>query len=141
MNSIPSLRPSDASLAHALARLGLGISIATHGLSRIGDIRGFAASLEKMFAATWLPTFAVRATAWANPPLELGLGLLLMLGLFLRPTLVVGMLLLCQLTFGSTLTQHWDVASEQMIYLAFYAVLLATAGVDRYSLDAWLRRR
>jgi thiosulfate dehydrogenase [quinone] large subunit len=141
MNSIPSLRSSDASLAHALARLGLGISIATHGLSRIGDIRGFSASLEKMFAATWLPAFTVRATACAIPPLELGLGLLLMLGLFLRPALVVGLLLLCQLTFGSTLTQQWEVASEQMIYIAFYAVLLATAGFDRYSLDAWLRHR
>jgi hypothetical protein len=28
-----------------------------------------------------------------------------------------------------------------MIYIAFYALLLATAGFDRYSLDAWLRGR
>jgi thiosulfate dehydrogenase (quinone) large subunit len=134
------LTSSDLSLAHALARLGLGINIATHGLARIGDISGFAASMEKMFAASWLPSVAVRAMAYCIPPFELTIGILLILGLFLRPVLVVGILFLYLLTFGSTLIQQWDVAGLQLIYIALYSVLLGTAGFDRFSVEAWRAR-
>ena len=134
------LIPTDLSLAHALARLGLGINIATHGLARIGDISGFAASTEKMFAASWLPSVAVKAMGYCIPPSELTIGILLILGLFLRPVLVVGILLLYLLTFGSTLIQQWEVAGLQLIYIGLYSVLLATAGFDRFSVEAWRAR-
>jgi len=134
------VRASDLGLAHGLARLALGLNILAHGLSRIGDIPGFAAAIEKMFAATWLPAAAVAVTAYAIPPVELTVGALLVLGLFLRPALVIGTLLLCQLTFGSALTQQWDIAGIQLVYVAIYTVLLATAGFDRYSIDRLVRR-
>ena len=134
------LIPTDLSLAHALARLGLGINIAAHGLARIGDISGFAASMEKMFAASWLPSFAVKAMGYCIPPSELTIGILLILGLFLRPVLVIGTLLLYLLTFGSTLIQQWEVAGLQLIYIGLYSVLLATAGFDRFSVEAWRAR-
>jgi thiosulfate dehydrogenase (quinone) large subunit len=134
------LIPIDLSLAHALARLGLGINIATHGLARIGDISGFAASTEKMFAASWLPTVSVRVMGYCIPPSELTIGMLLILGLFLRPALIVGILLLYLLTFGSSLIQQWEVAGLQLIYIGLYSVLLATAGFDRFSVDAWRAR-
>jgi thiosulfate dehydrogenase [quinone] large subunit len=131
---------SDLGLAHGLARLALGLNILAHGLSRIGDIPGFAATIEKMFAATWIPVAAVTVTAYSIPPIELTVGVLLVSGLFLRPVLVVGTLLLCQLTFGSALTQQWDIAGIQLVYVAIYTVLLATAAFDRYSIDRLLRR-
>ena len=74
----------------ALARLALGLNILAHGLSRIGNIPDFAASTEKMFAATWLPSAAVTVTAYAIPPVELAVGTLLVFGLFLRPALIIG---------------------------------------------------
>jgi hypothetical protein len=45
------------------------------------------------------------------------------------------------LTFGATQIQNWTVASEQMIYVAFFVVLLATANWDRYSLDSASHRK
>jgi thiosulfate dehydrogenase (quinone) large subunit len=133
-------KSADIEIAHALARLALGLSILAHGLARIGNIPDFAASIEKMFAATWLPSAAVTATAYAIPPVELAVGTLLVFGLFLRPALVIGTLLLCQLIFGSALTQQWDVAGIQLVYVAVYTALLATAGFDRYSADQLLRK-
>jgi thiosulfate dehydrogenase [quinone] large subunit len=132
--------PSDIEMAHGLARLALGLNILAHGLSRIGDIPGFAAGIEKMFATTWLPPAAVTVTAYVTPPVELTVGALLVLGLFLRPALVVGTLQLCVLTFGSALTQQWDSAGIQLVYVAIYTVLLATAGFDRYSMDQLWRK-
>jgi uncharacterized membrane protein YphA (DoxX/SURF4 family) len=83
----------------------------------------------------WISSPGATATAYAIPPIELTVGALLVAGLFLRPALVVGTLLLCQLTFGSALTQQWDIAGIQLVYVAIYTVLLATAGFDRYSID------
>jgi thiosulfate dehydrogenase [quinone] large subunit len=130
----------DMEIAHGLARLALGLNILGHGLSRIGNIPGFAVGLEKMFAATQLPSFAVTVTAYTIPPVELIVGALLVLGFLLRPALIVGALLLCQLTFGAALTQQWDIAGIQLIYVGIYGALLATAGFDRYSTDQLLRR-
>jgi thiosulfate dehydrogenase (quinone) large subunit len=93
-----------------------------------------------MFAATWLPSAAVTVTAYAIPPVELTVGTLLVFGVFLRPALIIGTLLLCQLIFGSALTQQWDVAGIQLVYVAVYTALLATAGFDRYSADQLLRK-
>jgi len=39
------------------------------------------------------------------------------------------------LIFGSALIQQWEIASVQMIYVAFYSGLLATVRYDRFSLD------
>jgi thiosulfate dehydrogenase (quinone) large subunit len=141
MDSPLQFRASDVGLAHGLARLALGLNIFAHGLSRIGDIPDFAAAIEKMFAATWIPAAAVTVTAYSIPPIELTVGALLVLGLFLRPALVIGTLLLCQLTFGSALTQQWDIAGIQLVYVAIYTVLLASAGFDHYSIDRLVRRQ
>jgi thiosulfate dehydrogenase [quinone] large subunit len=130
----------DLGIAHGLARLALGLNILGHGLSRIGNIPEFAVSVEKMFAATRLPSFAVTLTAYTIPPIELIVGALLVLGLLLRPALIIGSLLLCQLTFGAALAQQWDIAGIQLVYVGIYGALLATAGFDRYSTDQLLRR-
>ena len=58
MKTTSQAKSSDIEIAHALARLALGLNILAHGLARIGNIPGFAASIEKMFAATWLPSAA-----------------------------------------------------------------------------------
>jgi thiosulfate dehydrogenase (quinone) large subunit len=133
------LRSRDLALAHGLARIGLGIDIAVHGLVRLGDIPGFASETVKMFAHTFLPSKAVLAAAYFIPPAESLIGILLIAGLFLRPTLIAGLLLMFQLMFGIALLQQWAVAGLQLFYVAFYAVLLASAGWDCYSVDGWRR--
>jgi thiosulfate dehydrogenase [quinone] large subunit len=137
MTSKQYLRDHDSALAHGFARVGLGINIATHGLTRLGDIPAFASETVKTFAHTLLPSQAVLATSYLIPPAELIIGVLLIAGLFLRPVLIVGLLLMFQLMFGMTLLQQWFVSGLQLFYVAFYAVLLATAGWDYYSVDCW----
>jgi thiosulfate dehydrogenase (quinone) large subunit len=137
----PTLLPNDLSLAHALARLALGINLLGHGITRIGNIPGFAAAMQKMFEKTWLPAPIITLVGNIIPPLELIFGIVLIAGWYLRPALIGGTLFMCLLTFGATQIQNWTVASEQMIYVAFFVVLLATANWDRYSLDSASHRK
>jgi thiosulfate dehydrogenase (quinone) large subunit len=137
----PTLSPNDLSLAHALARHALGINLLGHGITRIGNIPGFAATMQKMFERTWLPGPLVTLVGDIIPPLELIFGIVLTAGWYLRPALIGGILFMSLLTFGATQIQNWTVASEQMIYVAFFAALLATANWDRYSLDSARHRK
>lgn len=81
---------NDCAWAHALARFGLGINIALHGLTRLPDLRGFASGLQDQFAKSVLPASLVFAGGYGIVIAEAVTGILLVLGLFLRPTLVAG---------------------------------------------------
>ncbi|MBK1884080.1 DoxX family membrane protein [Luteolibacter pohnpeiensis] len=131
---------SDFSLAYALARLGLGINIALHGLTRLPKLNAFAAGLQKEFASSILPSALVGLSAYGIAIAEAIIGVLLILGLFLRPTLVAGSLLMSLLLFGTCLIQNWSGASIQLVYLAFYSGMIAAIKFDALSLDR-LRRK
>jgi thiosulfate dehydrogenase (quinone) large subunit len=130
----------DVALAHCFARVALGLCIALHGYSRLPNLVGFANGMVKQFAATFLPSPLVYVTGFGIAIGEAIIGTLLIFGIFLRPTLVVGTLLMLQLIFGTTLIQQWEIVSIQLIYVAFYVGLLATVRHDRFSIDG-LRRR
>ena len=125
----------DRSMAYALARIGLGLNIALHGLVRLPHIAGFAAGLRPEFSQTLLPAPLVELTGYGIVIGEAAIGLLVLFGLWLRPALVAGLLLMLLLEFGTCLRQEWNVAGLQLTYVAFYAVLLATARYDACSLD------
>jgi len=127
----------DARLAYALARIGLGINILLHGVSRLPDIPGFAAGMRDSFGKSPLPPALVYAVSLAIPVAEAGIGALLLIGLDSRRTLVAGTWLMIVLIGGAASAQNWNAASIQMTYLAFYAVLLATVRYDAYGVDAW----
>jgi thiosulfate dehydrogenase [quinone] large subunit len=137
------LKPSlnDLSLAHALARIALGINLLGHGIIRIGNIPGFAATMQKTFEKTWIPAPLTTLVGDIIPPLELVFGIVLIAGWYLRPALIGGTLFMILLLFGATQLQNWTIASEQMIYVAFFAALLATASWDRFSLDSASHRK
>jgi len=126
----------DYSLAYALLRATLGVNIAMHGISRIlAGVGGFAAGLEKEFAATPLPHFAVAAFAQALPWAEAVIGLLILFGVATRVALVLGALLILVLTFGTNLHQDWNVAGLQLIYALAYALLIAFHRYNGFSVD------
>lgn len=131
----------DFSLAHLFARLALGLNIAMHGLTRIPKFDAFKAYLAKEFADSPLPAGWVNASAVGIVAAESVIGLLLLLGLFLRPALIAGSLLMLGLLFGVCLIWNWNAAGTQMIYVLFFAGLLATLKYDRFSLDAWRSNR
>jgi thiosulfate dehydrogenase (quinone) large subunit len=132
---------SDYALAYALLRATLGVNIAMHGISRIlAGVGGFAAGLEKQFAATPLPHIAVAAFAHALPWAEGIIGLLILFGFATRYALIAGALLIIVLTFGTNLHQDWQVAGLQLIYAIAYALLIAFQRYNVFSVDRSLSR-
>ena len=130
--------PADRQLAYLLLRLTLSINILMHGLARIlSGLSPFAAGMVKQFASTPLPPALVHTFAIALPWSELLIGIAILLGLFTRIALALGALEIIILTFGISLTQNWSVAGLQMIYAIVYAILLAFAEYNRWSLDEW----
>lgn len=133
------MRISDASLAYALLRITFGINFLFHGVSRL--LKGtepFLEHLQGTFQNTVLPTALLPLVATVLPWAEAGLGVLLILGLFRRPAMVGGAVMMMLLTFGICLAQNWTVASEQLIYSLVFFVLLSLVGLDVYALDTWL---
>jgi thiosulfate dehydrogenase (quinone) large subunit len=129
----------DYSLAYALLRAFLGVNIAMHGISRIlMGVGVFAAGIEKQFATTVLPHFAVAGFASVLPWAEASIGLLILFGAATRYALVVGALLMIVLTFGSNLHQDWQIAGLQLIYAIAYALLIAFQRYNAFSLDQLL---
>lgn len=132
---------TDYQLAHAITRIGLGVNIALHGWTRIPKFSAFAEHLHTQFAATFLPVALVHASAYGIVAAESVIGALLLLGLWLRGTLLAGGGLMIVLMFGTCLVQNWSVAGSQLVYLALFAGLLATRRQDWLSLDAARLRR
>jgi thiosulfate dehydrogenase [quinone] large subunit len=130
----------DLELAVSLARFGLGVNIALHGWTRVPGFPQFAAHLDQQFAHSILPPFLVRASAYGIVGAECALGLLLLVGFALRATLAAGAGLMIVLLLGTCLIQDWSAAGDQLIYLGFYAFLLALRRRDAWSLDARLAR-
>lgn len=85
-----------------------------------------------------LPHAIVSTSAYAIVGAECLVGPLLLAGFCLRATLTAGCWLMIALLFRTCLIQDWNAAGDQLIYLGFYAVLLAFRGCDRWSLDARL---
>src|SRR5690349_12451035 len=133
-----SPRYSDAVIAYSILRLSFGANIMFHGVSRL--MAGHAAFLaylthyfEKtpLVPASFLPIFATLL-----PPVETGLGLLLLLGVGTRFSLIAGSLVMAALVFGTNLAQDWNVAGLQLIYCFIYYYLLAhRRELNRISLD------
>ena len=126
---------TDQQLAHTLARLGLGINIALHGLTRIPKFGAFAAHLQEQFTPTFLPAGLVSLSAYGIVAAETVLGLMLLAGYRLRLTLAGGCVLMGVLLFGTCLVQNWTVAGDQLVYLGFFAALLATRRYSAWTLD------
>jgi thiosulfate dehydrogenase [quinone] large subunit len=127
--SNPSL---ERALAYNLARLGLGLNIAVHGLARIRHIGDFALGLRNEFSHTILPGSLVEFSGYGIVLGEACVGLLILSGLWLRMAYVGGMALMLFLEFGTCLRQDWGTAALQLTYIAFYAILLATIEYGRF---------
>ncbi len=135
------IETSDERLAYALLRIVAGTNLMMHGISRMVAGPGeFAARLVTQFAHAPLPAWSVWAFGLVLPSIEGLLGLLLLIGLRTRATLVAATVLLLVLTFGSSLVQDWTAAGTQLTYAAVYAALLFLRRYNGWSADAWMQR-
>jgi thiosulfate dehydrogenase [quinone] large subunit len=128
---------SDASLAYAIFRLTFGVNIGFRGIVRIANgLDNFAGGLIKQFAVTSFPLGAVSSFGHVVPLIETAVGILLILGLFTRPALVIGGLMMTALTFGTMFLQNFDLAWLQLTYAMAFFFLLALRSWNTISLDA-----
>src|ERR1700722_650752 len=118
LETASSRKASDVVIAYTIMRLSFGANILLHGVSRL--LNG-------------LPAFAA-----VLPWVETTLGLLLVLGLFSRFTLIVGALVLTALVVGTNLAQDWLVAGLQLPYIFIYYYLLIHLEQNTVSLDNML---
>lgn len=106
-----------------LLRLAIGASMLGHGLVRLPKLDQFSAWMVSSFEKSLLPSFLVLPFSYALPFLEFSVGLLLVLGLFTRPALLAGAVLMVLLIFGTTLIENWEALPSQLIHAAFFALL------------------
>jgi thiosulfate dehydrogenase [quinone] large subunit len=140
LESVSSRKACNTAIAYGILRLSFGANILLHGLSRVLNGRAaFLAYLNHYFehahliSPGMLPVFGA-----VLPWVETTLGLLLMLGLFSRFTLIVGALVLTVLVIGTNLAQDWLVSGLQLPYCFIYYYLLIHLEQNSISLDAWL---
>jgi thiosulfate dehydrogenase (quinone) large subunit len=136
--SVPATtRSSDAVIAYTILRVSFGANIMLHGVSRI--VMGHAAFLAYLThyfeKASYIPVSLLSVFATVQPWVELILGLMLMIGLATRFSLIAGGLVIMCLVFGTNLAQDWLVSGLQLIYAFLYYYLLAHLDQNRYSID------
>ena len=137
LETVSERKASNIAIAYAILRLAFGANILLHGLSRLLNGRAaFLAYLTHYFehahliSPGMLPVFGA-----VLPWVETTLGLLLMLGLFSRFTLIAGALVMTILVIGTNLAQDWLVAGLQLPYCFIYYYLLIHLEQNSISLD------
>jgi|SRR6185312_12168429 thiosulfate dehydrogenase [quinone] large subunit len=128
---------SDQRLAYALLRIVVGLNLLMHGVGRmVAGPATFAAKLTGQFAHAPLPMWSVWSFGMVLPAIEALLGLLLLIGLRTRATLVAASLLIMVLTFGAGLVQDWPAAGLQLTYALVFSALLFLQQYNGWSADA-----
>src|SRR6267378_4016074 len=127
--SVPATsRSSDAVIAYTILRISFGANIMGHA--------AFLAYLTHYFEKTsYVPAGLLSGFATVQPWVELILGLLLMIGLATRFSLIAGGLVILCLVIGTNLAQDWLVSGLQLIYAFLYYYLLVHLDQNRYSID------
>jgi thiosulfate dehydrogenase (quinone) large subunit len=140
--SVPATsRSSDSVIAYTILRVSFGANIMLHGVSRI--LMGHAAFLAYLThyfeKAPYVPASMLSGFATVQPWVETVLGLLLVIGLATRFSLIAGALVIMCLVFGTNLAQDWLVSGLQLIYAFLYYYLLVHLDQNRFSVDATRR--
>ncbi|UOE47954.1 DoxX family membrane protein [Mucilaginibacter sp. SMC90] len=118
-----------------LLRLAIGASMFGHGLVRLPKLSGFSNWMVGTFAKSMLPKALVTPFSYLLPIAEFTIGLLLISGLFTKPALIAGGLVMMLLILGSCMIENWEILPSQLIHAAFFALLLQFAANNTYSLD------
>lgn len=108
-----------------LLRLTLGLLFLIAGVNKFRNgVSATAQQITEQFQGSLLPGWFVAPYAWALPSVEVGLGLLLLAGLFTRCAFFATALLTISLMLGMLLLGQTGVAANNALY-----VLLAILGV------------
>ena len=115
---------SNKTLALHLFRISFGINYFFHGIVRIPHLHSFVDSMQNTMQDTLLPQVLVTPLACGIPFVEIIVGLLLILNIKTRESLVITIALMNILVIGSSFAQKWDLVGLQATYIGFLFLLL-----------------
>ncbi|MBV7529563.1 DoxX family membrane protein [Chitinophaga sp. sic0106] len=125
---------------YLLLRLAVAASMFGHGLVRLPKLHGFSSWMVGSFEKSMLPAVLVVPFSYILPIAEFIIGLLLLAGLFTRPALIAGALVMTALIFGSSMIESWDYIPSQLIHVAFFAILLQFSASNICAVDNVLKK-
>ncbi len=128
-----------------LLRLSLGVLFFMAGFGKFmapGPVAEISDKMMESFAETFLPSGLTWLFLVVLPYLELALGAILIVGLFVRESLIVCGLLLLSLSFGKMVQGDHATVAQNMNYVFMTGVALWFSARDNvYSLDYLMGRR
>jgi thiosulfate dehydrogenase (quinone) large subunit len=123
-----------------LLRLAVAISMFGHGLVRLPKLATFSNVMIGSFENSMLPKFIVTPFSYILPIAEFAIGLLLILGLFTKPSLIAGGIVMLALLFGTSMIENWEAIPSQLIHVAFFALLLHFIGYNSWAIDTLIKK-
>ncbi|MGN8071125.1 DoxX family protein [Mucilaginibacter sp. 22184] len=118
-----------------LLRLAIGASMLGHGLVRLPKLQAFSHWMVGSFSKSILPQALVIPFSYVLPIAEFIIGLLLVTGLFTKPALVAGSLVMIVLILGSCMIENWEALPSQLIHVAFFTILLQFINSNTLAVD------
>ena len=118
-----------------LLRLAIGASMLGHGLVRLPKLQTFSHWMVGNFAKSILPQTLVIPFSYVLPIAEFIIGLLLITGLFTKPALIAGSLVMIILVFGTCMIENWEALPSQLIHVAFFTILLQFISSNTWAVD------
>jgi thiosulfate dehydrogenase [quinone] large subunit len=123
-------------------RVCLGLLFCNAGLNKfLNGVEGTRSSITEAFSGTWLPAFSVDIFATILPYWELGVGILIILGLFRFWSLALGSVLMLSLAFGMMVKGDGDTMFKNIVYVALFVLPLFAGSWDRFNVDALIWRK
>ncbi len=140
------MKIDDRAWAVLIARWILGLIFFMAGVFKVftlGPTQHARQFFVEPYVETFLPVWSLWATGTVVPIIELAAGALLLIGWWIRPSLLALGGVLVLVTFGHLLAEplfqfHTHVIPRTALLLF---VLVMPSATDRFSLDAWLARR
>lgn len=130
----------NTAIAYLLLRLAVGLSFLGHGLVRLPKLHEFSQWMTDIFEVSMLPRALVLPFSYILPVVEFVVGLLLVLGVFTKQSLVAGAVVMLTLVFGSCLIEEWNAIPSQLIHTLFLGILLVYTSHNTYSTDQFIRK-
>jgi thiosulfate dehydrogenase [quinone] large subunit len=123
-----------------IVRLAVAASMLGHGLVRLPKLSEFSNWMVSSFEKSMLPSVLVTPFSYILPIAEFVIGLLLVIGLFTRGSLIAGGFIMVILIFGSAMVENWEAMPSQFIHAAFFAVLLSFLQYNTCAVDSSLKK-
>lgn len=123
-----------------LLRIAIAISMFGHGLVRLPKLETFSNWMTNSFENSMLPKILVTPFSYILPIAEFSIGVLLLLGLFTKPSLIAGAAIMLILLFGTSMIENWEAIPSQLIHIAFFALLLHFINDNSWAIDTLIKK-